>query len=95
MDNNENIPVHSEKEETQAVSVWTPEDASRFLSSALQEAQRPLTDALKKRSVSPGIFALVIVILVACGALAGWVLLDRLDKADRAAETRGQTAKSP
>lgn len=86
MEDNDNTPIRHEGEENRAVNVWTPEDAARFLSSAIQEAQRPLTDALKQRSVSPGIFALVVAILVACGALGGWVLLDRLDKADRSAE---------
>ena len=85
-EDNDATPVPHDREENRAVNVWTPEDASRFLTSAIQEAQRPLTDALRQRSVSPGIFALVVAILIAFAALGGWVLLGRLDKADRAAE---------
>ncbi len=83
----DNTPIRHEEEEERQVSVWTPEDAARFLSSAIQESQRPLTDVLNKRSISPGIFALVILLLVAAAAACGWVLLDRLEKADKAAET--------
>ncbi|MDR3212257.1 MAG: hypothetical protein LBU79_10135, partial [Planctomycetota bacterium] len=66
---------------------WTPEDAARFLTSAIQEAQRPLTNALRQRSIAPGVFALVIVILVAAAAAVGWTLLDRLEKADNQADS--------
>lgn len=83
---NDSTPMRHEEEEPRQVSVWSPEDAARFLSSAIKEAQRPLTDALQQRSVSPGIFALVIALLVAAAAISGWVLIDRLDKSDQAAD---------
>lgn len=84
---NDTSPIRREEEETRQVSVWTPEDAARFLSSAIQESQRPLTEALRQRSVSPGMFALVILLLVASAAGSGWILLDRLDKSEMTAET--------
>ncbi len=86
MDNEDNTPIRHDGEENRQVNVWSPEDAARFLSSAIQQTQRPLTDALNKRSVSPGIFALVIVLLVAAAAACGWVLLDRLEKTEKAAD---------
>jgi hypothetical protein len=84
---NDNSPVRQDDADNRKVNVWTPEDAARFLSSAIQEAQRPLTDALRQRSVSPGIFALVVALLVAAAAICGWILFDRLEKSDQAAET--------
>ncbi len=69
------------------VTVWTPEDASRFLASAINEAQRPLADALKRPSVSPGIVALIVILLVAAACAIGWVLLRQLEKSERAADT--------
>lgn len=84
---NDTAPMRHDGDENRQVSVWTPEDASRFLSSAIQEAQRPLTDALRQRAVSPGIFALVIVLLAACAAACGWVLIGRLEKAEQATDS--------
>lgn len=86
IDNEDNTPIRHDGDENRQVNVWSPEDAARFLSSAIQQTQRPLTDALNKRSVSPGIFALVIVLLVAAAAACGWVLLDRLEKTEKAAD---------
>ncbi|MDR1613304.1 MAG: hypothetical protein LBT97_11065 [Planctomycetota bacterium] len=83
---NDAIPVLQEDSGSRKINVWTPEDAARFLSSAIQEAQRPLTDALRQRSVSPGLFALVIALLVAAAAVCGWILFDRLEKSDQAAD---------
>ena len=83
---NDNSPVRREGEESRQPAVWTPEDAARFLSSAIQEAQRPLTDALSRRSISPGMFALVVALLVVSAAACGWFLLDRLEKSEQAAE---------
>jgi|GEM_PF-2775602 hypothetical protein len=86
IENEDNTPIRHDGDENRQVNVWSPEDAARFLSSAIQQTQRPLTDALNKRSVSPGIFALVIVLLVAAAAACGWVLLDRLEKTEKAAD---------
>lgn len=83
---NEDTRVQREEPDNK-MTVWTPEDASRFLASAINEAQRPLADALKRPSVSPGIVVLIVVLLVAAASAIGWVLLRQLDKSERAADT--------
>ncbi|MCC8180423.1 MAG: hypothetical protein LIP23_05880, partial [Planctomycetes bacterium] len=74
--------------------VWTPEDASRFLTSAIHEAQRPLADALKRRSVSAGVLALVVILLAAAATVVGWVLHSQLVKAEAAAEAAREAGAS-
>lgn len=66
--------------------VWTPEDASRFLTSAIREAQRPLADELAKRPVTTKILALIITILVVAAVVVALVLSGQIAKSDQTAE---------
>lgn len=63
--------------------VWTPEDASRFLTAAIHEAQRPLADALQQRPVTTRVLAIIVCILVAGAAVIGLILSSQLEKAEK------------
>lgn len=79
-------PVRRDEAMKNAVAQWTPEDASRFLSAAIHEAQRPLADALRQRPVSTPVLALIIALLVVAGAAIGWILSRQLEKSESAAD---------
>lgn len=65
--------------------VWTPEDASRFLTSAINEAQRPLADALKNRPITTkGLYLLVGSLLVA-GLVIVLILSGQVERAEKRA----------
>jgi hypothetical protein len=67
-------------------TVWTPEDASRFLTSAIQEAQRPLAEALRQRPITTkGLLLLVGIMTLAC-AIVITFFSRQLDKTEQAAE---------
>lgn len=63
--------------------VWTPEDASRFLTSAIQEAQRPLADALKDRPITSRALTIIIAVLCLAALIIGLILSSQIEKADR------------
>lgn len=46
---------------------WTPEDAANFISSAINEAQKPTMAALKSRGVSKVIYFFTCIVLLALG----------------------------
>lgn len=66
--------------------VWTPEDASRFLTSAIHEAQRPLADALKQRPITSRALALLVGVIVVAGLAIALILASQLEKAERRAD---------
>lgn len=69
--------------------VWTPEDASRFLTAAIHEAQRPLAEALKHRPVTSKALAVLVALLVLGAAAIGLILSSQLEKSEKvAAEAR-------
>ncbi len=59
---------------------WSPEDASRFLSNAIHEAQKPLADALKQRPATTPVLVLIVAILVVASIAIGWILSSQLSK---------------
>ncbi len=73
-------------EETKPV-VWTPEDASRFLTSAIHESQRPLADALKQRPVTSKALAVMLTIIVVAAAVIGFILWNQMEKAEKRADS--------
>lgn len=87
MSDQERTPVtpYSKNDETKPVA-WTPEDANRFLTSAIHEAQRPLEDALKKRPITSGWFAGIIALLVFAAFAIALLLSSQLEKTEQRAE---------
>ncbi len=75
----------SKIEETKPV-VWTAEDASRFMTSAIREAQKPLADALKQRPMTSRALTLVISIIIAAALIIGLILSNQLEKTEKRAE---------
>ena len=88
-----NTPTPHEKEHGDGKPViWTPEDASRFLTSAIHEAQRPLADALQQRPVTSKALALIVAILVVAAMIIASLLSSQAQKWEKAAQA-AQTAK--
>ena len=79
-ENNEN---HENKERS---VVWTSEDASYFLTSAIHEAQQPLANALRSRPITTSSFIFVLLLIFAGAAGAGWILFTQLEKTERIAD---------
>ncbi|MCD8138843.1 MAG: hypothetical protein LUE17_03530 [Planctomycetaceae bacterium] len=75
----------SKIDETKPV-VWTAEDASRFMTSAIREAQKPLADALKQRPMTSRALTLVISIIIAAALIIGLILSNQLEKTEKRAE---------
>ncbi|MCD8351508.1 MAG: hypothetical protein LUC93_12950 [Planctomycetaceae bacterium] len=84
MSSEDKTPV-SKIDETKPV-VWTAEDASRFMTSAIREAQKPLADALKQRPMTSRALTLVIMIIIAAALIIGLILSNQLEKTERRAE---------
>lgn len=66
--------------------VWTPEDASRFLTAAIHEAQRPLAEALKDRPITSRAMTIIVAVLVLGAAVIALILSSQIEKADKAAD---------
>ncbi len=66
--------------------VWTPEDASRFLTSAIHEAQRPLAEALKQRPITARALTVMVAIIVLAALIIALILSNQLEKAEKRAE---------
>lgn len=66
--------------------VWTPEDANRFLTAAIHEANRPLEEQLKRRPL-PGNWILAIVaFVILAGCVVALLLSSQLEKTEARAE---------
>ena len=78
--------------------VWTPEDASRFLTSAIHESQRPLADALGHRPITTKGLILVLAVVIGYAAASLWLLSSRyssqLEEAKQAAREAGKAKDS-
>ncbi|MCD7897390.1 MAG: hypothetical protein LUG50_12065 [Planctomycetaceae bacterium] len=72
--------------------IWTPEDASRFLTSAIHEAQRPLAEALKQRPITTRALTVMVAIIVVAALVIALILSNQLEKAEKRAELN-QTAR--
>lgn len=72
--------------------VWTAEDASRFLTSAIHEAQKPLADALKQRPITSRALTLLVTVLIIAALSIGLILSSQLEKTEKRAE-RAQQAR--
>ncbi len=84
---NSNDSGPAKREEESHPVVWTPEDASRFLTNAIHESQKPLADALKSRPITTSTLVLVLVIIVAAAAGIGWILYMQLEKTEKLADS--------
>ena len=73
--------------------VWTPEDASRFLTAAIHESQRPLAEALGQRPITTKGLLIVLAAVVGYAAASIWLFSSRvssqLEKAEQAAREAG------
>lgn len=78
----EETTPHPRDEEPKPV-VWTPEDASRFLTAAIHEAQLPLAEALKQRPVTAKGLAFIIAGLALAAAVIGLILSSQLEKQEK------------
>ncbi len=76
----------SKHEEAKPV-VWTAEDASRFLTSAIHEAQKPLAEALKQRPITSRALTLLIAIIVAAALAIALILSSQLEKTEKRADS--------
>lgn len=90
MPQDDKTPV-SKIDETKPV-VWTAEDASRFLTSAIHEAQKPLAEALKQRPITARALTMLIAVIVVAAFAIALILSSQLEKtekrADRALQAR-------
>lgn len=87
----DNTPQFPKSDGTKPV-VWTPEDASRFLTSAIHEAQKPLADALKQRPVTSRGLAVIVGILVVAALVIALLLSSQVEKWEKRADAM-QTAR--
>lgn len=91
MSSEEQVPV--KKVEDVKPVAWTPEDASRFLTSAIQEAQRPLADALKDRPVTSKAFTVILAVICLAALIIGLILSSQIEKADRQVDRANKEKK--
>ncbi|MDR1535642.1 MAG: hypothetical protein LBU64_11215 [Planctomycetota bacterium] len=63
-------------------AIWTPEDASRFLTAAIHEAQRPLAEALRQRPVTTRGLLLIVGIMFLSAAAVVLFLSRQLEKVE-------------
>ncbi|MCC8166204.1 MAG: hypothetical protein LIQ31_08655 [Planctomycetes bacterium] len=81
-DNKPHVPKIDESKPV----VWTPEDASRFLTSAIHEAQRPLAEALKQRPITARALTVMVAIIIVAALIIALILSNQLEKAEKRAE---------
>lgn len=85
MSTDDSTGTEVKKVEVEQPVVWTPEDASRFLTSAINEAQRPLADALKNRPITTKGLYLLVGSLLAAGLIIVLLLSGQVEKAEQRA----------
>lgn len=70
--------------------VWTPEDASRFLATAIREAEGPLREELKKRPITATWLGVIIGVFVLGTASIALILSSQVEKMESRAENAGR-----
>lgn len=72
------MPEDERNEQGKRPVVWTPEDASNFLTAAIKESQKPLAEALARPSVPLSAFLVaLLVVALLCGAAVAFFLKER------------------
>jgi hypothetical protein len=66
--------------------VWTAEDASRFLTSAIHEAQKPLAEALKQRPITSKALTMLIAVIIVAALAIALILSSQLEKTEKRAD---------
>ncbi|MBN1257829.1 MAG: hypothetical protein JXA52_09005 [Planctomycetes bacterium] len=80
-----------------AVTTWKPEDTANFLAAAIREAQRPYTEAIKRRGVPTGIVTMLILVFLVFIAGLFYLIFNidlKLEKANEAAAEAIASAKN-
>ena len=67
--------------------VWTPEDANRFLTAAIHEANRPLEEQLKRRPIPSNWIIAIVAFVVFAACVVALLLSSQVEKVEARAET--------